>query len=463
MNPELQRNLWLECAPSRLAFMGGVFAIIVAAILILPGEGVVALPALGEFAFIIAVIIWGTRNAARAVIGELRERTWDFQRLSSIRPAAMTIGKLYGATSFTWAAGAVALGLILVGAAADGALGEGLRKAASLVAIGLLAHAVALGSALLSARRGHADAKVAILPHQLAGLAAALAASWSYAAGNVALFAQVLQSAAGDAPVAQTQIVWWGLSVPVTAFLLLSTLAFAVFAVLGCWRLMRLELMMTNAPIVWPAFLVFLPVWVIGLGVAENFTVGLIGAYVIVHLATAVALLVEPKSLVDLRAWMGAAARGDVGRVLGLLPAFGWGFLAAAALALALQVHSPMIPLERLRTEFDVDLWRPWIALGALGFLARDIGIFLFFHAGPRQRRADTAAVVVIALLYLVAAPTAAALFGDAARGVFAPSFTAPAYTVLFAWAQAAAIWMAAGGRVAQVSRNVTHAATRPA
>src|SRR6185437_14143241 len=48
------------------------------------------------------VVLWGTRNAALSVIAEIRERTWDFQKLSASRPFSLMWGKLFGATSFTW-------------------------------------------------------------------------------------------------------------------------------------------------------------------------------------------------------------------------------------------------------------------------------------------------------------------------------------------------------------------------
>ena len=47
-------------------------------------------------------MLWGTRSAALSVVAEIRERTWDSQKLSSIGPWTMVWGKLFGATAANW-------------------------------------------------------------------------------------------------------------------------------------------------------------------------------------------------------------------------------------------------------------------------------------------------------------------------------------------------------------------------
>ena len=59
------------------------------------------------------VVLWGTRSAALSVVGEIRERTWDSQKLSSIGPSQMVWGKLFGATFANWFGGALCLPFIL--------------------------------------------------------------------------------------------------------------------------------------------------------------------------------------------------------------------------------------------------------------------------------------------------------------------------------------------------------------
>ncbi|MFA7275363.1 MAG: hypothetical protein WC043_01015 [Pseudobdellovibrionaceae bacterium] len=53
------------------------------------------------FGFIFT-IIWGTYLAANSLFGEMKQKTWDFVRMSSLSPAKILIGKLFGATSVVW-------------------------------------------------------------------------------------------------------------------------------------------------------------------------------------------------------------------------------------------------------------------------------------------------------------------------------------------------------------------------
>ena len=39
------------------------------------------------------VVVWGTRNAALSVVGEIRDRTWDMQRLSLARARRDDLGQ----------------------------------------------------------------------------------------------------------------------------------------------------------------------------------------------------------------------------------------------------------------------------------------------------------------------------------------------------------------------------------
>ena len=100
MNPEFQRNLWLEASPRRLAWAGVVLLLIygatVAATRDNPLGPLPALGGVGAAVFVACAMIWGARAAASSVLSEISDRTWDFQRLSALDPWAMTWGKLAG-------------------------------------------------------------------------------------------------------------------------------------------------------------------------------------------------------------------------------------------------------------------------------------------------------------------------------------------------------------------------------
>jgi hypothetical protein len=439
MSPELKRNLWLEFTSSRVILMTSVLGLVAIAIYLISGRHFGPLGPIGVAGFVFITIFWGSRNAARSVIGEIRERTWDFQRLSAVTPVSMTFGKLMGATSYTWYGGLLSLVIATPGLVRTMDPGEVPATLALLIATGLLAHAVALGSALATARRRRADARLSVLPHQAAGLIAAVAPGWligSFGRSNPFDFGNL------------REITWYGAEHGALEFSVVATLAFALWAVVGCWREMRLELMESNAPIVWPAFLVFLAVFLAGFGdgaatsyaFGGRLAAGLALAYAGVHVATMIALLVEPKNNVELRALGTAAKEGRVARVVLGLPSYGWAFLGAAILATALVLVGPD------RAQRFMVASGP-LAFAALGFLARDIGVFHFFHAKPRQMRGDFAGLVTLAVAYALGIAIASSIDEPAFTALVAPTFDAPAWTLVLPWLQAAAVWTLAIAR----------------
>src|SRR5579862_622735 len=112
MNPEFRRNIWLELTPRRVLTMTTVLLLIFFAAALTGSESTPVSAAVTLYYFI--VVFWGARNASLSVVGEIRDRTWDFQRLSSLGAAQMTWGKLFGATMFNWYGGAICLAVILV-------------------------------------------------------------------------------------------------------------------------------------------------------------------------------------------------------------------------------------------------------------------------------------------------------------------------------------------------------------
>jgi len=102
MNPELRRNLWLELTPHRLIAAPVVLLLV---LLLVSSRDERPWPAVYSTASVILVLLvhfWGTRKAAEGVTEEVRERTWDWQRLSSLGPWSMTWGKLAGTAAFPW-------------------------------------------------------------------------------------------------------------------------------------------------------------------------------------------------------------------------------------------------------------------------------------------------------------------------------------------------------------------------
>jgi len=301
-----------------------------------------------------------------------------------------------------------------------------------------------MGSALATARRRRADARLGVLPHQAAGLAAASAPVWAINTFGDAQFR--IQGI--------SEITWFGAAHNGLMFAAIATTAFAIWAVIGCWREMRLELMETNRPLFWPVFLAFLAVFLAGFGDSAGAQIG--AAYFGIHAAALISLLVEPKNAVELRA-VGAAVRtGNISAALMRLPAYGWAFLATAVLAIAAMVNAPV-------TMPEGGAVNTWFFLAALGFLARDMGVFMFFHAKPGQKRGDFSALVSLALLYVLGSAVADATNNAVLQGVFSPNANGAAWAALLPWLSAAGVWFLAIARLRGDRANAAAPATNHA
>src|SRR5205085_5181770 len=122
-----------------------------------------------EFLYYFIVVFWGSRNAALGVAGEIRDRTWDSQRLSSLGAGAMTWGKLFGATAFNWLGGAICLAVLLAFNFAHRGLLAALIDLAYYLAIGIIAQAAALLASLVAVRRRQSHTRFEIFVYQLVG------------------------------------------------------------------------------------------------------------------------------------------------------------------------------------------------------------------------------------------------------------------------------------------------------
>ena len=110
-NPEFKRNLWLSFSMHRLIGMPALLALTFLAITLADQQDKVAdsLYTASVALFIFIVWLWGARNANATIVDELRDKTWDQQRMSALDPWTMTWGKLFGSTSFNWYGGMMCL------------------------------------------------------------------------------------------------------------------------------------------------------------------------------------------------------------------------------------------------------------------------------------------------------------------------------------------------------------------
>ncbi len=393
-NPELRRNLWLEFTANRLLIGPLLLLVLFAAAgaadwsLARMVGGTVSFPitsAVAHWGFLAIVLLWGGRQAAGAVIREIRGRTWDGQRMSALGPWAMTLGKLVGATSYSWALGLCCL-LLYVGVEVyNGAGTAALVMAASMVGFGLVCQTVGL---LLSLTR--------------------LSRTPGFRPGNTTLIHFVALIATGALLMAARvpgwfDIDWYGLRFDASHFVALTGWFFALWGVVGINRRMRRELQFHNAPWVWLLFLVFFAVYTNGIA-HRNPLPGaqLMIAFVSVAIFVYLLILFEPKDPESARRTIGLFRGGRAGAGIAAMPLW---LLTFAALTLVSVGGAVLILGGAFDGDRNLEALTPRRFLlvqlvATFLFVVRDVLIVMAFSLSRQTREGAAFAFVVLFVLY---------------------------------------------------------------
>jgi hypothetical protein len=366
MNPELLRNLRIQLNPKRLVVMPVLIGLVLLAAALDQREDPLSfLYFCSGCLFGVICWFWGARCAGNAIVDELRDRTWDAQRMSAMTPWRMAWGKLAGSTAFQWYGGAFCLAVFVV----SGVAGDKpfiVQAALILVAAAVLFQAASM---LLNLQLASADVR----------LARRGGAAWLvFLLGGFAFWRLFEHHSEA--------VQWWSLHIHGMDFLLASALLFAAFALLGLWRVMAHALALRTLPWAWPLFALVLTVYVAGLAITaadHDFLMAfLIAAVVCCGGLTYLALFLDRN---DFSTWQRCVARAGAGQWLAgirLMPVWPTTLILTliAGLMSALNSGESAGPLMAL----DETHW----TLGAALMLTRDCAICLFFYFSRRHRNA---------------------------------------------------------------------------
>jgi hypothetical protein len=250
-NPELRRYVWLELSTFRLIAVPAVVAIV--AFIIMATTTNTPWDALATFALAGYAISAGFAGASRAfgsVTEEVRDRTWDFQRMSALPPWSLAIGKILGAPIFMNYIGLCCLVVFLV-AAIPAEYNNPALIAVGMISATLAANAIAVA---LSAAAGRSAMSVRALRGGpiLFGFALLI---W-FLPPFVAVVIQPEENARN------VTVDWWFFNDwSLQFFAVLSIIVFAAWAVFAAWRAMARELRETAWWWAWPSFAFFVWIW----------------------------------------------------------------------------------------------------------------------------------------------------------------------------------------------------------
>lgn len=291
---ELKKNSWIYSSKVSLIGIAVVYLLSIA-IASAFGEmtnlsNVVYYISLGFFA--VFTTIWGMFAVSGAVISELRNRTWVYQKMSAIKAFDMCVGKLFGPTLYQWLLGFVFILIaFLLALGFKEKQGEAMMSVLNLVLATLLLHASALVLSLLAIRRNEYAVDTGNLKSGPMIVVMAI------------VIVQVLRISSIENA---ANFSWYGLAINSVLFNTLSLIAFMLWAMLAYYRNMQEELQYQNRPFYWLAFNVFLLFFYGGLvfnGYLEKglqvFNAYFSVSFAVLLVATLLALFLEPINVIS--------------------------------------------------------------------------------------------------------------------------------------------------------------------
>ena len=378
-NPEFKRNLWLSFSLHRLIGMPALLALTFMAVALADFRNEVAsgLYTASISMFIFIVWLWGARNANATIVDELRDKTWDQQRMSALDPWTMTWGKLFGSTSFNWYGGLMCMVVIATSGFAAGKP-DVIPTLLSLCAVGVLLHAALIA---LNLHASQFESRLV----QRGGI------GWL-----VIIFVfMVLPSFTINhlKPVS-----WWDMEIDNVLFWLDSALLFAACATFAAWRVVSNALQVRTLPWAWPAFACILAFYFTGFmsdGSIQSLL--LTGLFVAVTMTYAT-LLTEPTTLLRWRKLRLLQEKEDWRGWLEHLPLWPTTLALTFLFAFLVMLTAGEGGLENSRMEF----FQPQHGLTVALMLLRDACVLLFFAFAPNSKRAVGAAMLYLVVLNML-------------------------------------------------------------
>lgn len=394
INPELQRNFWLELSPNRLLV---TFAIVCGLLYLgwlFDDKQAAGVAQVAYWVFAVMCVILGPRQASESLTQELANHTWDGQRMSGLGPWSMVWGKLFGGTAFSWSMGLFALLVYLL---AEPERDVAFANAWVMVLSALAAQSLALMLTLIIVAKGERSGGRMVGLSQLVGVIV----------GLVLLSTLVSDNESGNSVPA---LMWWGHFLTRHTMVLWSTLVFFAWSLVANYRLMGQELQVRQGPLAWLVFHAFLIVWLLGFlesGGREG--QGIVLAFLVSITLALLAVFIDPKNRLSMRTGIHAIGQGDVLRIWKNTP----GWLVSALLAIVFSLLTMQLPQDQgvkapmmvvdsfLGTNLGSNTFAPAVML----FVLRDLSLVLLANlqapaGSPGAQRADLTAIIWLAVLY---------------------------------------------------------------
>jgi len=379
LNPEFQRQLYLECSQTRLLGFPLVLGIIFSFSYFLDGYDFGSYSARAALTlFLLITLLWGARQCMDSIIEEYRDNTWDTQRLSALEPWEMVWGKLFGSNIMVWYGGLTCLLVYSLSVENQSTLPWLLFYC---ICVALLAQTGSLLLGLLAVQRGQSKSSSIFVLAVLIFLS-----FWPWLM-NISS----LNSPMTYLPT-QAQTAWYNLLIDSPVFLTISLVLALFWCGLGNYRLMTQELGIRTTPWAWLGFSLLLTIYLGGLIPDASFSISL-AAFLVCGVLTYVGLVVERNDAMRIKRLLTYFAQGQWRRGCEEMPIWWLSYILMIPAALVLSVSEQAF----LRGFSDMFHIYP---LAIVLILLRDCAIYLYFCYGQNPQRALSMTLLACVLLY---------------------------------------------------------------
>ena len=400
-NPEFKKHFKLEVNTTRLAVSFGLLALIALITAQNINTNVSQAQLRDEFALVFRTfstigffitILWGTYLAAASINEEARQKTWDFVRMSSLAPAKILIGKLFGSTSLIWLVTLIVIvpAILLSGSYMIDANAILKRpEFITLLQVALCGICWAVFShawGILMSLQTVSLASTGKEKNNSFGVALVILLAGSFIGTGIQLgFDDFTKVSPGH----MTTPEWYGIDMHLLDFIMLC-LAFATFwTIVGAYQVLRQTLKFRDLPLAWIAFLVTTTIFMQGFQLREDFTDFLLWPTVLSIGTMGIMVMAESRDIVAYKTFAARFSAGnyrDAARHLPLWTISAAFLVLSIILGLIFVNHSTTMVLGMLSLILFIvrDVlalhyiaWKPGVRRPILGFVI--YGFLMYF------------------------------------------------------------------------------------
>lgn len=374
INPEFHRNLWLNFTPFRLLAMPIIVGLIIFAFMVTTKNWQESIFVPATFLYFITVFLRGNYEAASSLFSEVKNNTWDFQKMSSIGPWELSLGKLLGTNSYVWYFGLTFLALSTYAYGftdsfltqySKSALHPQITFAFNMLFAGLIGHAAAFLISIQSFQQSKGSVATAFII--------------GFCVSNYAISTTNglnLLSYRTNKPPQLSETIWHGIAVEESLFMTLSLFFFSFWIIVAIYRNMRSELQFKNSSFIWLIFTASIAIYTSGFfnGLDENFTninesinAKYIVGFLTVTTLTYLILLTEAGDLAKYKRWIFSIKSKNWNKALVDTPAWFSAIVLLLPLFILTNINGPS---KEVSANENFSLL--YLTLGIILFLVRD-------------------------------------------------------------------------------------------